>query len=109
MSKKIAYERGGDNVFADLGVRDPEEALLRARLVREIGEVIARKRLSQTQIARLLGIDQSKVSKLVRGRISGFGSGRLFRYLTALGCDVTIKVVRKHRSRGRGRMMVATA
>lgn len=92
MSEEIYYEESSGNVFADLGVRDPEDAALRADLVKKISEVIERKGLSQTEIAKILGVDQPKVSKLVRGRISGFTSDRLFRFLTALGCDVRIEV-----------------
>lgn len=92
MSEEIYYEESSENVFADLGVRDPEDAALRADLVKKISEVIESKGLSQTEIARILGVDQPKVSKLVRGRISGFTSDRLFRFLTALGCDVRIEI-----------------
>jgi predicted XRE-type DNA-binding protein len=109
MNKGITFENGSENVFADIGVREPEDALLRAKLVMQIGAVIAQKRLSQTEIAAMLGVDQPKVSKLVRGRISGFTSDRLLRFLTALGCDVKIEVKRKPRSKSRGRLTVAAA
>ena len=92
MSEAIKYEEGGANVFADIGVRDPEQSLVRAKLAEQIAEVIHKKGLSQHQIATILGVDQSKVSKLIRGRISGFTSDRLLRYLTALGCDIRIQV-----------------
>jgi predicted XRE-type DNA-binding protein len=112
MSKDIIrYEEGGENVFADIGVRDPEGSLVRAKLVRQIGDLIQRKGLSQSEIATILGVDQPKVSKLVRGRISGFTSERLLRFLTALGCDVDIKI--KPHSRvgvlARGKVVVSAA
>lgn len=88
----IDFEEGSGNVFADIGVRDPEESLVRAKLAKQIADLIQKKRLSQNQIGAILGVDQSKVSKIVRGRISGFTSDRLFRFLTALGCDVRIEV-----------------
>lgn len=96
----IRYEEGSDNVFADIGVRDPEGSLVRAKLARQIADLIKRRGLSQGEIAAILKVDQPKVSKLVRGRISGFTSDRLLRFLTALGCDVHIRV--KPRSRGHG-------
>ena len=80
-------KEGSGNVFADIGVRDPDGSLVRAKLAKQIAELIRRKRLRQNQVADILGVDQSKVSKLVRGRISGFTSDRLLRYLNALGCD----------------------
>src|SRR5271154_5334533 len=92
MSEDIIYRDGGENVFADIGVRDPEDSLVRAKLAKEIAEIIQRKGLRQGEIGKLLGVDQSKVSKLVRGRISGFTSDRLLRFLNALGCDVHIEV-----------------
>lgn len=104
----VTYEDGGENIFADIGVRNPEDSLLRAKLAKRIAELIKRERLSQTQIARVLGVDQSKVSKLVYGRISGFSSDRLLRFLTALGCDVRIEI-RQRSPRRRGKVIVAAA
>lgn len=112
MSEDILdFEEGGENVFADIGVRDPEESLVRAKLAKQIADLIQRKGLNQSKIAAILRVDQSKVSKLVRGRISGFTSDRLLRYLTALGCDVRIEVkeIRATRAvalRSHGRVVV---
>src|SRR5258708_38845823 len=108
MSKDIVYEEGSENVFADIGVRDPEGSLVRAKLAKQIAELIRRKRLRQNQVADILGVDQSKVSKLVRGRISGFTSDRLLRYLNALGCDIRIEIRSTRRTGQRcGRVVVA--
>jgi predicted XRE-type DNA-binding protein len=93
MSKDLdGFEEGSGNVFADIGVRHPEESLVRAKLAKQIAEIIQQRELNQSQIAAILGVDQPKVSKLVRGRISGFSSDRLLGFLTALGCDVRIEV-----------------
>jgi predicted XRE-type DNA-binding protein len=80
------------NVFADLGVSDPEAALVKAELARQIDNAIRERGLTQTQAADLMGIDQPKVSALLRGRLSGFSTERLCRFLVALGHDVTIAV-----------------
>ena len=80
------------NVFADLGFENPEEMLLKAELVRQISLAIKEKGLNQYQAAEVLGIDQPKVSALVRGRFSGYSIERLFKYLNALGRDVEIVV-----------------
>ena len=78
MSEKIYFEESSGNVFADIGVAEPEAAALRADLAKKITEVIESRNLTQSDVARILGVDQPKVSKLVRGRIAGFTSDRLF-------------------------------
>ena len=100
------YEDGSENVFADIGVRDPEDSLVRAKLAKQIVEIIRKKGLRQSEIGDILGVDQSKVSKLVRGRISGFTSDRLLRFLNRLGCDVRIEVRRTRKARVRGKVSV---
>jgi predicted XRE-type DNA-binding protein len=67
------------NVFADLGFDNPEEMLLKAELVRQISKAIKERGLNQYQAAEVLGIDQPKVSALVRGRFSGYSLERLFK------------------------------
>jgi predicted XRE-type DNA-binding protein len=106
---QIQVEVGSENVFADIGVREPEESLLRAKLAKQITEIIERRDLTQGEVASILGVDQPKVSKLVRGRIAGFTSDRLFRFLTALGCDVTIEVRVPKKHRRRGKLVVVAA
>ena len=49
-------------------------------------------KLSQAKAATLLGLDQPKVSALVRGRVEGYSIDRLFRFLNALGQRVEITV-----------------
>jgi predicted XRE-type DNA-binding protein len=85
-------EEGSGNVFADLGIPSPDEALLKAKLARAISEILSQRQLTQAEAARLLGIDQPKVSTLTRGRLAGFSVERLFRFLNALGRDVEIIV-----------------
>ncbi|HKK13693.1 MAG TPA: helix-turn-helix transcriptional regulator [Gammaproteobacteria bacterium] len=85
-------KRGSDNVFADLGVPDSEEALLKAQLAELISSTIEAEKLTQARAATILGIDQPKVSNLVRGKLEGFSLERLLRFLTALGSDVEIRV-----------------
>jgi predicted XRE-type DNA-binding protein len=67
----FARSVGSGNVFADLGVADPEEALRKADLARAIGLIIEARGLNQTQAADALGIDQSGLCLLVRGRLRG--------------------------------------
>ncbi len=89
---RLGVEASSGNVFADLGVPKPEEAWAKAELARKIGTLIVERKLTQSQAASLLGIDQPKISALLRGRLQGFSSDRLFRFLNALGSDVEIVV-----------------
>ncbi len=108
MSRKLDFEIGSENVFADLGLPDAPELLAKARLVSQISQIMARKRLTQFQTAKILGIDQPKVSALVRGHLEKFSLERLCEFLTALGCDVTIHV-RPKRGTRTGKLMVKAA
>ena len=89
------------NVFADLGLPNPELALAKAELVQRIRAILAERKLSQAQAAELLGLDQPKVSALVRGQVAGYTIDRLVRLLTALGQRIEINV-RPSRQADRG-------
>jgi len=110
MAKKrkneIPVTAGSDNIFADLGLPEPEEELTKAQLATQIRQIIGRRRLTQASAAGLMGIDQPKVSALLNGRLANFSSDRLMRLLTALGQDVEIIVRTKPRNRARGRIRV---
>jgi predicted XRE-type DNA-binding protein len=92
MKKKIAYEDSSGNVFADLGVDNPEEALAKSELARQIAKIIKKRKLTQKQAAEILEIDQPKVSALIRGRLRSFSLERLIRFLNELGQDVNIMI-----------------
>ncbi|MBI2964046.1 MAG: XRE family transcriptional regulator [Deltaproteobacteria bacterium] len=109
MSARIKVTRSSGNVFADLGRPQPEEALAKARLAYEIEQSIRKRGLTQAEAAKILGIDQPKVSALRNGRLSGFSVERLIRFLNALNRDVEIVVSEKPRSRRRGRLVVRAA
>jgi len=85
------------NVFADLDVPNPGEALAKAELAHHIGELIGQRKWTQAEAAARLGIDQPKVSALMRGRLGGFSTDRLIRFLGALGQQVDIVVRPKRR------------
>ena len=96
------------NVFADLELANSEELLIKAQIVRQISSLIATRKLTQTEAAEILGIDQPKVSALLRGKLSGFSTQRLFRFLNALGSDVEIRVIPKPESEFQGEIRVVT-
>jgi len=101
------YTVSSGNVFADLGLPNPEEALAKAELAHKITVLIRDKRLTQVQAAELLGVDQPKISALIRGRLSGFSLERLLRFLLLLGQDIKITVQACPRSRSQARVRVA--
>lgn len=86
----IAY--GSGNVFADLGFPDPEEHLAKVKLVRAISLIMKSRGLTQTEAGELIGLDQPKVSKLLRGHYRGYSSDRLQHFLNLLGQDVVITI-----------------
>jgi predicted XRE-type DNA-binding protein len=106
MTQKIRVQASSGNVFADLGLENSDELLVKAELARKISSIITQQHMTQTQAAELLGIDQPKVSALINGKLSGFSTVRLFRFLNALGRDVEIVVKTKLKSRSQARTRV---
>ena len=102
---KIKIKRGSGNVFADLGRPDAEAHLLKAKLVSRIDEIIRQRGLKQVEAAKLLGLSQPDVSRLLRGNFREYSVERLLRLLLALGRDVQI-VIREPRSKRQGRLLV---
>jgi len=94
-TEKIKVQVSTANVFADLELSNPDELLAKAELARQVAQIIHKRHLTQVEAAEILGIDQPKVSALMKGRITGFSTERLFKFLNALGFDVEIVVKRK--------------
>ena len=92
--------RRGGNVFADLGLPNPEQELLKARLTLQIYKIIKARGLTQAQAGEVLGIKQPHVSALMRNRAGNFSIGRLMEFLTTLGQDVRITVKPTRKARG---------
>jgi predicted XRE-type DNA-binding protein len=93
------------NVFADLGLADAGEHLIKAGLVVRIDRTIRQRKLTQAAAAQLMGIDQPKISAMLAGRFRGYSVERLMRFLVALGHDVEIVV--KPRKHGAAELRVA--
>jgi len=109
MKKKVTYQVGSDNVFADIGVPDAEEALAKADLARRVIAAIRAKGSTQEKAASVLGISQPKISDLMRGRLSGFSMERLMRFLIRLGKDVQVVVKEPIRARSDVRVFGGSA
>jgi predicted XRE-type DNA-binding protein len=104
--KTLEMEPGSGNVFADLGLPDACEHLIKAGLVVKIDRTIRQRHLTQAAAAQLMGIDQPKVSAMLAGQFRGYSVERLMRFLVALGHDVEI-VVKKPLKRGSAELRVA--
>jgi predicted XRE-type DNA-binding protein len=91
-------EHGSNNVFADLGLEDAEERLLKAELATKIAQLIEKKGWTQAQTAERTALDQPKVSRLLRGQLSGFSADRLFAILNRLGHSVEVRISPKERA-----------
>jgi predicted XRE-type DNA-binding protein len=109
MKKKADYRVSGGNVFKDLGVPSADEALTKAELAARIAEIIASRKLTQAAAGEVLRVDQPKVSALLRGRLSGFSTERLLKFLTALGRDVDIVIRARRSTKGKGHVHVVAA
>ena len=94
------------NVFADLGVTNPEEKQTKVRLAVAINQIIQGRKLSQTAAARRLKVNQPKVSALSNYLLDGFSVERLMNFVTALDRDVDIVIRQKPKSRKTGRIAV---
>lgn len=101
------YTPSSGNVFADLALPDSDDLLAKAELATKIIEEIQRRGLTQAAAAKLLAVDQPKVSALKQGRLSAFSIERLMRFLLLLGRDIEITVKQKPKSRSTAKLRVA--
>ena len=97
MTKKDDYEVDEGNIFAAIGRKDAGDLVARSELLDEVGDLIEKSGLTQHQVAKKLGIKQSKVSMLVNGYLSEFSTDTLLHYLAILGCKVEIRVRKPRR------------
>lgn len=102
-------EKGSTNVYADLGLENAEEMLVKAQLATKIGEIIKRRKLTQVQAAELLGMTQPKLSNLLRGQFRGISEAKMLECLTRLGRNVEIVVKANGRSQSTGHVSVIFA
>ena len=97
---KIEYREGSENVFADIGISNSEEAMAKAKIAMKIHEILKKKKLTQAQAAKILKISQPKISLLLRGYLTDFSLERLLRFLNDLGQNVYISIAPASRGHG---------
>lgn len=84
--------QSGGNVFADMGLANPEQEMMKAELTLQLYRIIKQRGMTQTEAAKALGIRQPHVSLIMRNRAGSFSVGKLMEFLTALGQDVEVTV-----------------
>lgn len=110
MTDKIKYTKSSGNVFEDMGFKDAKERLVKADLALRINQIINERKLKQVAAAKLLGVNQPKISAIANGRLDDFSIERLIEFLNKLDQDVEIMVHSKpKRSKRPAHFMVAIA
>lgn len=99
---KAKYTIG--SAFHALKLPDADDLVVKADLVARIETIIRERGLTQVRTAALLGMDQPKVSALLRGRLDRFSIERLVRALRDLGQDVQLTVTSRAKRNARGRL-----
>ena len=94
MSKDDFKESSG-NVFADMGLEDADELMIRAQLGHAVRIILEQKKRKQREISELLGIDQAEVSKIMNGKYHLFSEGRLLGFLNRLDRKITMRITRR--------------
>jgi len=102
-------EKSSGNVYADLGLPDAEEMLIKARLASKIGEILKHRHLTQQQASEILGMPQSKISNMLRGNFRGISETKLIECLNLLGRDIQIVVKKAPRTHDAGHSSVVFA
>ncbi len=99
MKRPVDHKKSSGNVFADIGLPSAGEHLIKAKLILKIDGLMRARGLKQIEAAKLFGVKQPDVSKMLRGDFRQFSVERLMRFLVALGQDVEI-VVKPHKGKG---------
>jgi predicted XRE-type DNA-binding protein len=106
---KVSITRSSGNVFADLKLTDAAEKQTKVRLAVTINGILREKSLRQEEAAKLLRLNQPKISALANYRLGGFSVERLLRFLNALDRDVEIVIRRKRQTKRPGTILVTAA
>ena len=99
MARRIPSEKGSGNVFDGIGPPNPEEALAKAEIARQVNRILVAGRLSQAEAGVILGIAQPRVSDLIRGRLGRFSLDKLIDFAKRSGNDVEIRIKPSRRPR----------
>lgn len=107
MKDQIEVETSSGNVYADLGLPDAEEMLVKAQLAQKIAEIMKSRRLTQVAAAELFGMSQPKLSGLLRGQFRGISETKMLDCLNKLGRDIQIVVAKSDQKTGTVKVIFA--
>jgi predicted XRE-type DNA-binding protein len=80
----ISQKKSSGNIFADLGLPEPDERMAKADLAMRITQSINERHLTQRQTANLLGIHQSEVATMLNGQLKEFFLEKLNQFVESL-------------------------
>jgi predicted XRE-type DNA-binding protein len=90
MTQKLIFEESSGNVFADLGLADADELLMRGKIGIQVLHLLKKRNLEQREMSELLGIPQPEVSHLMDGEFQRFSEGKLLLFLKRLDTEITL-------------------
>lgn len=105
MNKNIQFKKSSGNVFKDLALPDAEELFLKAKLGFEVFQIIEKRKLTQTEAAKILGVKQPEISRLKQGKFNHYGVERLMTFLNRLNHDVEIRIIPSEDREGEQRVV----
>lgn len=108
MTRPAKISKASPNIFADIGLPNPETHLLKAQIVSEIYRLVRQRHLTQSEAGKRMGISQPEVSRMFKGHFREYSIERLIGFLTAFDRDVDI-IVRPHTQPGRSGKITFTA
>ena len=105
MNEKIQFEKSSGNVFKDLDLPDAEELFLKAKLGFEVFQIIEKRKLTQIEAAKILGVKQPEIARLKQGKFNHYSVERLMTFLNRLNHDVEIRIVPSEDREGQQRVV----
>ena len=105
MNEKIQFEKGSGNVFKDLDLPNAGELFLKAKLGFEVFQIIEKRKLTQTETAKILGVKQPEISRLKQGKFNHYSVERLMTFLNRLNHDVEIRIIPSENREGQQRVI----
>jgi len=105
-ARRRKVEVGSGNIFADLGLPDAEDMLLKSTIVIELRRLIKQRKLTQSAAGKLIGISQGDLSKVLCGQFRGYSEAKLMRMLTAFDQNVEITIQPRRKAGEAGRIIL---
>lgn len=102
-------EQGSGNIYADIGMPDADAMLIKARLASKIAEIIQYRHLTQNEAASIIGMPQSKLSNMLRGKFRGISEFKMLYCLNNLDQDIEIMVKETSRNQPIGKTSIIFA